>query len=745
MRILMWFSLGFAVSCFLGSLFWMGLWIPAVLLPALCGLGLFFRREKPARAIALMCLGAVLGTGWFCVYDRLYTQPLRELDGQTVNVMLTTVSDSWDTQYGSCVDCQLELDGNTYRIRLYLNEKKTLHPWTAIACPVELRLTTDGGAGAVTFHRSQRILALGYQRAAAEYTPRSDRQEGMWVILQAQLRRNITQVLEDAFTEEEAAFAKALLIGDKTDLSYETSVDFKVSGISHIIAVSGLHMSIVYAMIAFATGKQRYLLTLAGIPAVVLFMVVAGFTPSVTRAGMMMAVMLLSVLCKREYDPPTALSFAALVMLMMNPLVSTSISFQLSVASVAGIFLFMGRISRYLTEWIPAARHRLGKRLRSWLITGVSVTLSAQVLTTPLVAYYYQTVSLVGIVTNLAVLWVITFVFCGVMLLGILGGIFPWAGTVLGGILSVPIRFVLGTARLMAGIPVAAVYTQSVYIVAWLVFVYGLIGLLILGKEKQPGISSGAAAAALVLALVLGWLEPGMSDQCVTVVDVGQGQSVILQHGGKTFLVDCGGDYDDDTADAVAQTLLSMGIRRIDGLIVTHYDRDHTGGIPGLMYRIGVDALYLPRAEGGDAFVQAIPDCEPVWVDRDLQLSADGMELTLFVSKNGTNDNERSIAVLFQTEKCDTLLTGDISGLYEQILIREHEIPDLEILIAGHHGSKNGTSRELLEQCAPDAVVISVGRDNRYGHPAEETLQRLAELGCAVYRTDESGTIVLRR
>lgn len=742
MRLLVWFALGFGLACGIGVYLWPQWWLLGAGVLGALGCAVF-RRRIPAGAWA--CLGLVMGAIWFWCFDSCYTAPLRALDGETTQLELTTVSYSWETDYGTAVDCQLELEGKRYRIRLYREETTPLEPWETIEVTARLRLTTDGGQSEPTFHRTQGILALAYAREEGCAVPRTDRTADMVVIFQAKLRRHILSGLERSIPGEGAAFAKALLLGDKTDISYERSTDFKVSGISHIIAVSGLHMSIVFALLSVLTGKRRWLLALLGIPGILLFMLAAGFTPSVTRAGIMMILMILSLLLRREYDPPAALAFAALVMLAVNPLVAASVGFQLSVGSVAGIFLFMGRIHRWLSERIPEGKGRLLKRLRHWFVDGVSVTLSAQIITTPLVAIYFHTISLVSVLTNLLVLWIVSFTFYGVMLVWAVGAIWPAGGLLLGKLVSLPIDYICATAHILSRLPLAAVYTDSVYIVIWLCFVYGLMGLLLLGREERPGRAFALAAGSLALALGLSWAEPLLYAQSVTVLDVGQGQSILLQHGRRSFLVDCGGDYDAQAADVAAQTLLSMGIHKLDGLILTHYDRDHIGGVEGLLYRVGVECLYLPPGEEGQALAQSHPGSRTVWLTQMVSLEEPGLTITLYPSKYAVSDNESSIAVLFQTENCDTLITGDANALYEQILLRENPIPDLEILIAGHHGSKNATCQALLEQTAPDVVVISCGRDNAYGHPAQETLERLAQTGCTVYRTDQSGTIILRR
>lgn len=751
MRKLMWFTMGFGAACALGSYFWLGdRAIGLAMLGLIAAIGCWFGRDyRAAKRAGAVFLGFGIGMAWFFAYDAVYTQPIRELDGQTVNLELTTCTYSWETDYGSAVDCYLDLEGKRYKVRLYLNEAQDIEPWTTIETPVKVRLTTDGGQNEPTFHRSNGILALCYQRDEAAFSVRDESTTGCLVMTQQAVRKRLTGIIDECFPGETAAFAKALLLGDRTDIGYEMSSDFSVTGISHIVAVSGLHVSILFALFYALSGKRRFWLAVMGIPAVLVFMAITGFTPSVTRAGIMQILMILALCVNREYDPPTALSFAALVMLIVNPLVASSAGFQMSVGSVAGIFLFSAPIRGWLADRIPDKKNKLWSKLKNWLISGVSVTLAAQFFTTPLVAAYYGTVSLVGIVTNLAVLWVVSFIFYGVMLVCLLGLLSLGAAKVVAWVIAWPVRYVIGTAGLLAKVPLAAVYTKSPYILFWLALCYAMIFVLIFSRGKRPLVSACVACLGLVTALTLSWVEPMLNDHRVTAVDVGQGQCVILQHRGKTFVVDCGGDYADSAADACAQTLLSMGVQRIDGLILTHYDADHAGGAAYLLHRIRASALYLPYVPDEMSAVPKIQDAageaQIFWVNRDLILESDGMKLTLFAPETGTSGNESSIAVLFQTEKCDTLITGDMSELGERILLKRAQIPELELLIVGHHGSKSSTSEELLAATSPEIAIISVGENNRYNHPNQEVLERLTAAGCAVYRTDQMGDITFRR
>ncbi len=743
MRRLMWFALGFAGACGLCAYALPESW----LLPLTLGLlalalicALLGRERKLLPRMALILLGAAVGFFWFFQYDRLYLGEARTLDGQTRQLCLRVSDYSYETAYGLGVDATLSLDGKTYHVRAYLDDGEPLEPGDVLTGLFRCRVTAAGGQQEATYHRGEGIFLLLYQADEVTRTP----SDGIQLRdLPARLRRQIQDILDSSFPADAAAFAKALLLGDTTGLSYETDSDLKVSGIRHIVAVSGLHVSILFTLLSTVTFRKRSLMTLLGFPALLLFAAVAGFTPSVVRACLMSALMLLALLFERSYDGASALSFAALVMLTANPLVITSVGFQLSVASVAGIFAFDPGIRSWLTGLFGSTKGRKGEAfVVRWFSGSVSVTLSALTFTAPLSAWYFGCVSLIGVVTNLLTLWLVSLLFYGLMALCLVYALWPLGAALLAKLLIWPIRYILLISGVLADFPLAAVYTRSIYVVAWLVFVYGLLLLFLLSDRKSPAVLSCCAVLGLCLALLASWTEPLLDQARLTVLDVGQGQCLLLQSAGHTYMIDCGGDSDEDTADLAAAALLSQGISRLDGLILTHCDRDHAGAAANLLTRVKTDLLILPPEETELALCT---DGEVLYAAEDLTLRFEDSCLTVFASTFPGSSNETSLCILFESENCAILVTGDRSGFGERMLLRHADIPQVDVLIAGHHGSRNSTCEELLAAVQPEIVCISVGADNTYGHPAAELLERLADCGCAVYRTDRNGDILIRR
>ena len=744
MRKLMWFTIGYALSCAVGTYLVRDsrLLILAAVFGLLALAGFFFRAHPVGKRAGMLFLGTMVGFLAFSVYAQLVLRPAAIMDGKEAEVAIRVTGYSWETEYGVAADGELELSGRTYKVRFYVNEDRKLEPGDVVRINAQLRLTDEGGVQEPTFHRTQGTLLLAYPRGE----PTVEEGEVSLRDLPAIWAQRLKAALDEAFPGDTAAFAKALLLGDKSDLSWAQSGDFSRSGISHIVAVSGLHVSILFAFVSQITGKRRFWLLVIGVPVLLIFGAMAGFTASVTRAVIMQLLMLLALVLNREYDPPTALSFAVLAMLIECPLTIAGIGFQLSVASVAGIFLFYARLDGWLKTWLPGKGKTFRGYLQRFLTSAVAVTLSATVMTVPLTAIHFGLVSLVGVVTNLLVLPVVSFVFYGVMAVGALGCIHSGTASALAWVMAWPIRYVLKVAHSLASLPLAAVYTRSPYIVLWLIFVYALLGWLLLAREKRPGLMAGFAVLGLCASLMLSFLEPLTCDYRVTVLDVGQGQCILLQSEGSTFLVDCGGGRGEKAADIAAEQLLSQGITRIDGLILTHYDRDHAGGVEFLARRVDIERVYLPMTEDADGCLQSVLDAvsEQVPIDSELTITFGDARIQLFPAKSMGSGNDSCASVLFQREKCDTLITGDLSADAERQLLSDYDLPDLEVLIVGHHGSKYSTCPELLEATAPDVAIISVGADNSYGHPTDEVLQRLKAAGCAVYRTDLHGTITYR-
>lgn len=745
MRKLVLFTIGFACACFIGAIFYGGwLLLCAVISLILAGLFTVFGKGWCKTALLrLIFIGCTAGFLWFGLHDAIFVMIPRIADGQRLEVTMEATDYSYKTDYGSAVEAMVTLNDQTYRVKAYLHSKEQLNPGDKVTGTFRFRLTTDGGADDPTHHRTEGIFLLAYPigSAVVEHTDEISFRHypAIW---RNQLLTRISELLPG----ESGAFASALLFGDRTGITYQMNTAFKVSGISHIIAVSGLHVSILFGLIYTLLARRRVLSCLIGIPALFLFAAIAGFTPSITRACIMQSLMLIAMVIDREYDGPTALAFAVMVMLAFNPLTILSVSFQLSAGCMLGIFLFSEKIRQYLLNF--SCKNKRLKRVCHGIAASVSVSVSAAVMTTPLVAYYFGCVSILGVITNLLTLWVISFIFYALLLCLVLSAVSMSIAQLLAWIVTIPIQFVLKTATLISWLPMSAAYISNSYVIAWLIGAYAMFAVFLLQKKKQPVLLLTGIVFTFLLTQLFSWIEPIRDDFRVTMLDVGQGQSILLQSDGKTFLVDCGGDDDEDAADVTAEALLSQGISRLDGIIVTHFDADHAGGIVNLLSRIRADRLILPdiKDETGVADLLAKSTNGAVeYVQQNMLYSFGSTEMTVFAPNSEDSGNENSICILFRREDCGILITGDRGVEGELALLQTYSIPNVDILVAGHHGSAGSTSQELINATSPQYAFISVGENNRYGHPADKTVQRLLDYGCEIYRTDIHGTIIFRR
>lgn len=233
----------------------------------------------------------------------------------------------------------------------------------------------------------------------------------------------------------------------------------------------------------------------------------------------------------------------------------------------------------------------------------------------------------------------------------------------------------------------------------------------------------------------------------MVALDVGQGQSVVLHSKGVTVLIDCGSDSYLDAGDTAADYLQSVGVRTLDYLLVSHYHDDHCDGLPTLFARLQVRRLLLPDVEPDDPLreeVLALSEkyAVPVtFVREDIMLPLGDAALTVYAPLKDHDMNEECLTALCSAGEFDALFTADINMSTESLLLSTHCLPDVEVMMAGHHGSKYATSGELLAEVTPETVIVSCGADNRYGHPNIETMRRLTGAGAAVYRTDLQGNI----
>lgn len=752
MRNLCWWAVPCSAAIFLAVyLLPEGLLLPVGAFCAVCGFGSLFFHGRTRRKIALVSAGLAVGLLWTGCYGLLLRAPARALAEQEPGEYTLEVAGfPRETGWGAFLDAKLLMDGMIApMVRLYANaDALELRPGDVLSAVVKLSPSDQRRGETVDYYEAGGIYLLGSVRGEITSVHRPGHVPfWYWPQLTA---KAVKDSISRIFPADVAGFLTALTTGDKSQLPAGLYAAFRRSGIAHVMAVSGLHIGFLAAAIALLLGRRNGLGPVLITALIFFFASATGNSPSALRASFMTVAILLAPLVGREDDKPTTLAAVLAILLLACPYSAASASLQLSFAAVAGIYLISGPLcQRWLTA-IPKWKGfpgKLGRTVLSWAAVSIAATLGALLFSTPIAALYYRSVSLAGLLTNLLTLWVISLVFMGGLLAALVGLACAPAGSALAWTIAWPARWIMWVARGISRWPFASVSLLSGYLTGWFVIAYSIVLVWLFARRSmRPAIPIAAVIVTLCAALLTSAWPAVTGALTVAVLDVGQGASNLLWSKGHAVLVDCGGNRWDDAGDIAADYLQALGTSRLDALILTHYHADHAGGVPELLSRLDVRLLILPdvtpeeplRAEILSLAEKYGCEVELLFVDAHVAFGDASLEIYAPLGSGGTN--EEGLSVLCTAGDFDVLITGDMNDVTERRLVKYKFLPDIELLVVGHHGSKTSASEELLLTTTPEAAVISSGY-NTFGHPAPEALERLGAAGCDIYRTDQMGTV----
>ena len=604
------------------------------------------------------------------------------------------------------------------------------------------------------------------------------------------LRELFSEILDRSLTEHDAGIMKAMLLGNKSDMQEEVKDLYQGSGISHLLAVSGLHVSLIGIGLFDLLKKRLRTGTVfaASVSAVtvLLYALFTGASASSLRAGIMFLLSMTAKMNGRKTDLLTSLCAAGAALLLWRPYLITQSGFLLSFTAIGGIIL---------SSWIlknKAKREKerqtqvtaLAEKACNALITCICVTLASL----PVVACSYFKVPLYSIFLNMAVIPMMSAVFlsgAAVLAFGLIGtllepvtgisGFFLWFS----GIAAAPGHYILLLYEKLAlftmGIPGAEVILGSP--ADWKILVYYavlLIAAFFGSRLRRP------AAAAGTLLLLYGLSLPFLKvrerpDPYITVLDVGQGDCFHI-HAGKTdILLDCGSSGYESAGSRIAENyFLSKGIRKIDVMIVSHADADHTNGMLYLLSEaspVEAGMLVLPclaeQDEKYDSLKAAAGEVPVRYARQGTALTDGAMECLCVYSETDPgamqDTNRESSVWLCRIGNFRMLFTGDITEQEEQKICRAYGDGTAgtgtavtgnvsgsrwdgtaEVLKCAHHGSQTANSEAFLDMVRPRTAVLSYGKGNRYGHPSEPVTERLYERRINIISTAENGAVMFR-
>lgn len=558
-------------------------------------------------------------------------------------------------------------------------------------------------------------------------------------VMCAVIRQKLSERVRAVFPADVAGILGAMLVGDKALLDPDETSLYRLGGVSHVLAISGLHITLLgMGFFRILRGLRVKLAPAAvlSVGALVVYAFVTGLSVSTVRAAIMFGLVMLAKLTGRTYDMPTSMAIACLLIVIENPLWTANAGFLLSFTAVAVICLFGGRS--------PFA---------SGAILYVCML--------PVVLGFYYEIPLYSVPVNLVVVPLMPFVL-GLGILGlVLGGSFHWPATLLIRLL----HFLLDqTARLPA---VSLILGRPRL---WQVALYAVLAILFLwGITVWRTDRRRFLLYAMVPLMVCIFLIRPREGMRTIFMDVGQGDGCVLElPDGANILVDGGSSSVNGVGTwRILPCLKYEGIRRLDYVVVTHLDGDHTSGIVEILETVRdhrtslrVGTVVLPyRSKPSEAWRELAllaqeAGARVVMVSAgDVFIFGEGENETIIrvlgpdPSAEGApiDENAQSTVLGVHYGWYDCLLTGDVQGAGEEALIKVLAASgeDFDVLKVAHHGSRFSTPEEFLELCHPAVSVISAGEKNLYGHPSDEVLERLASAGSRIFRTDLEGAVTV--
>lgn len=586
-----------------------------------------------------------------------------------------------------------------------------------------------------------------------------------------QISDYIIDIYQSFLPENDAAIVSAMLFGRKSLLADDDKEMYRINGIMHLLAVSGTHIGTISMIllwiiskmpVGFKTGRLFLFILL------VLYGILTGFGVSCIRAVVMFCLKILAQIVGREYDNISALSFAAIITLAINPRSLFHCDFILSYLAVISITIIYPYVENMILPDILKDRKNIHGKTHGYLhfmklmlcdilIKPMLVSLCITVMTTPAIMYFYYEAPMYSVLINLIVLPCISIVFMMACLCAVTGSALPGLTLFFAG----SIHYIFVFYRAICNWCIDNVYDIRLCgfpglarVIATYILIGGLLAaLFLLNKLKKNNVKAlhkGVWLAAFIFTSVC-LKQNGSAGLEITFLDVGQGDGIVINlPDGKLVCIDGGSSDVSDVGRYRIEPYLSYkGIKHVDYWVITHPDSDHCSGVWEILSRqryngIVIDNIVLPdtdicRNEVAAKIAGYSAYSNFIYINSKMKFSFDEVSLQCLnplEDNEYNNQNAGSIVLDLEYGKFDALFTGDIEGEAENELIN-HVRQDYELLKVSHHGSKNSTPAELLKRINPKCSVISCGKENSYGHPNDETLEKLNAIHSCILRTDE--------
>ena len=571
------------------------------------------------------------------------------------------------------------------------------------------------------------------------------------------VRKSIDAIIKDLHKPETAGLIKGLILADRSEINYETKTEFINSGVIHVLAVSGLHVGYILIIVVFVFGRFGiYTRAFLTIFALLFFMLLTGASPSVTRATIMSIVIIIAFLTNRSTNIINSISFAAIIILLIDPDELFNPGFQLSFSAVLSIGIIYPIFQRSVHKL------RIKKKWIEYILLFAAVSLSAQIGTLPFTLAYFSKLSVIALLTNLVVIPTIGVILAIGIITIITGyfsyfiaGIFASANDLITYLLTIIIRFAGKQDISFLWIRNYSVYDSIVY------YILLIVVIVTLYNSKKIWIKFSVIILAFSSILIYSSFDDTQlfdkNKLNIMMIDVGQGDAFLIQFpNGKTALIDAGeaNPFIDNGERIIIPLLDYLGIDKIDYGFISHLDLDHYGGFVSLIFHNRIKEVYRPLPDSTSKSLRlenyfAKKKIKTNYYER--KMIDVGNTKIYFLNdpyspqyKNfSSNDKSGVIKIVYGDNSF--LFVGDCDFTAEYYLATNFShILDSDVLKVGHHGSATGSSEAFLNIVTPEISLISAGYKNKFSHPSGRVLNSLIKSKSKILRTDISGAILLQ-
>lgn len=647
---------------------------------------------KPARQdkrLPLALLSSVIALASFCITFAAQYVPVIALDGAEAQVtgVITDLPTMSNGRYYYIVETDsIALEGAPQRVTLRLSSKTDLGADAFDKITANLHLYTmedDGVFSSRVYYRSKGIYISAY--SLEDITVSETDQKPLYYHA-ISVRKALMDSIDNILPKREGSLIKGILLGEDSGIPQEIRQDFRDAGISHLLAVSGTHTSIIMGFflgLFAAFGMKKRLGSLLTAIFIFLFMALVGFSPSVVRAGIMSILYLLGIAMKKDADPVNSLGLAVLVLVIVNPFAATDIGLLLSFGASLGMILFSSRLGEVLSR--PFAKLRFGKKPVTAVCHIIAQNFAAVILMLPVLILIFGEISLVSPIANILCLYpsMLMMAFGGIaavlaMLAPIAFIAYPF--TLIGGLLS---KYVIFATGLLADIPYAVVPATSGFVVIWMAGTIMVLLAAVLFKKNGKG--NGKLIKISVLLSVIMLLCGTISFQLfmrgvttVTVLNMDSGQCIVIARDSKVVVIGCGGAY--NAPGLAAGFLRRNGYRKIDLLMIPSFEEPYASGMPELIERCPPEMLVMPTSAESklkDEIAAAVPQyCKQYeYKESDIRALPDvGIKVMMQGNESIMMVNIDQTSILIASPLSDFLYTDETTK-FAGVSVYQGELP----------------------------------------------------------------------